>query len=257
MVLAACAGRPKPIDPTRPYTVTEVQVTAENIRDLDFAQRLQQRLEATAGRATSDIGQTSTLRVFVLDYGAETGLINFFDSSIRAASLNLVLVDANTGQVLRTSALRTTSARRNGQRAETVLVSRLVQDIRAMLGLSGTTPHPVTGTKRVVASPMLKPENLTDIEFLSADPLLNGTVTPTTMDFDLDPDAGPTLDISKPLLTAEPAAEEPVPAQTAAPSVSAIGPQMPVTAAESLPAESDGEPCIITLENECSDPDSQ
>ena len=86
VVLAACAVRPKPLDPTRPYTVTEVQVTAENIRDLDFAQRLQLQLEATAGRATSDIGQTSKLQVVVIDYGAETGLINFFDSSIRAVS---------------------------------------------------------------------------------------------------------------------------------------------------------------------------
>jgi len=168
-----------------------------------------------------------------------------------------VLVDANTGHVLRSRAVRTTSALGNGQRAETVLVSRLVDDVRAMLGLTGTTPHPVSGAKRVVARPILKPENLTDIELLSADPLLNGTVTPTTMDLDLERDAGPTLDISKPLLTAETVAEKPVAVPTAAPSASAIGPQMPVTEAESLPAESDGEPCIITLENECSDPDTQ
>lgn len=261
--LSACAGRPKPIDPTRPYNVTEVRVMADSVQHLGFANRLQRRLEASVGRATSDIGQTSALRIVVQDRREELSPVNLFGGISESVGLDLSLIDSGTGQVLRRQALRSTSADFNGSSDETILISRLTDDIRSLLGLSGYTPYPVSGAKRGVVWPSGRPD-VSDEALLSADPLLNGTVTPTTLNFDAEPDAAPAIDISKPLLDATPAVKPSATIEAMAPPELVKVPkslefpaQEPDIAAVSEDAGSLDEPCIITLDNDCSDPDSR
>lgn len=267
-VLAACAGRPKSMEATTPFTVTEVRVTTQSMSDFGFADRLQQRLDATAGRATSDVGLPAILRIVVLDRNAETVAMDFFSASTRSATLDLTVIDAGTGRLLKSSLVHASAPARGGRGAETVLIDRLEDEIRALLGLSGAPPHPVAGAKRTVALPEVKPEPLDDAALIAADPLLNGTVTPTSVNYDATPDA-PALDLSRPLLTPEPAEEgEPRVEDAVAPVDAAAVPDTAVDApvaapavqAETTPtaaAVAADEPCIITLDNDCSDPDSQ
>jgi len=263
--LSACAGRPKPIDLSRPYTVTEVRVIADRVENSFFAQRLQTRLEASVGRATADVGQTSTLRVLVLDRREDRSPVYFFGGVSQSVSLDLTLVDSSTGLVLRSQVLNLNFTDFNGSNAETVLISRLTDDIRSLLGLSGYTPYPVGGAKRDVVWPSSKPADA-DVNYearRSVDPLLNGTVTPTTMVLDVEPETAPVINYTKPLLEVQPAAEPTIPAPTVTPTPSRPERQtitLPVQKTPTAMAD-DGadldEPCVITLENDCSDPDSR
>lgn len=264
-VLSACAGRPKPIDPSRPYTVTEVRVMADRIENSYFAERLQTRLEASVGRATADVGQTSTLRILVLERREDRSPVYFLGGMSQSVSLDLTLVDSTTGQVLRSQILNLNFTDFNGSNAETVLISRLTDDIRSLLGLSGYTPYPVTGAKRDVVWPGSKPDDV-DVNNearRSVDPLLNGTVTPTTMVLDVEPETAPVMDYTKPLLEVQPAAETTIPASIATPTPSKPAQQtmtLPVPKAPTVVTGGDAdldEPCVITLENDCSDPDSR
>ena len=264
--LSACAGRPRPIEPTAPFTVTEVRVMAENVENLGFAGHLQDRLEASVGRATADVGQTSSLRIVVQDRRNEPSPVSLFGGISESVSLDLSLVDSRTGQLLRRQALRTTVSEFNGEYGDTMLVARLTDDIRGLLGLTGYAPYPVGGIKRDVVWPTGNPDRFdADDEALrSADPLLNGTVTPTTVNLVVEPDAGPMIDFSKPLLDAKPVARPSGPAvPPAAPQLVKVrqGPELsaqaPRIVSEAEDASSLDEPCIITLDNDCSDPDSR
>jgi len=266
-LLTACAGRPLPLQATAPFTVTEVRVTTQSMADFGFADRLQQRLDATAGRATSNAGMASILRIVVLDRSAEAGRSWFFTPSSESATLDLVVVDADTGQVLRSSIVHASAPAGTSYRTQGLLVDRLVVDIRALLGLSGTTPHPVSGARRSVALPQVRPDTVdSDLgnAALMADPLLNGTVTPTTPNLDPAPDTGPTLDLSRPLLSPEPAAGEQLRSEDAVAPVESVDLpgtfEVPATGAPTTPvapAAAGDEPCVITLDNDCSDTDSQ
>lgn len=265
--LSACAGRPRQLEPTAPFNVTEVRVMADNVENMGFAGHLQDRLEASVGRATADVGQTSSLRIVVQDRRREPSPVSLFGGRSESVSLDLSLVDSRTGQLLRRQALRTTVSEFNGEYADTMLVARLTDDIRGLLGLSGYTPYPVGGLKRDVVWPAGNPGrfDVDDEALRSADPLLNGTVTPTTVNLVVEPDAGPSIDFSKPLLEAEPVAR-PVPAvdrAVASPAPVKVTFDTRPIAAEGTAQTSTGddgtldEPCIITLENDCSDPDSR
>jgi len=244
--LSACAGRPKPIEPSQPYTVTEVRVMADRIENSSFAERLQTRLEASLGRATADVGQTSSLRIRVLDRREYRSPVYLLGGMSQSASLDLTLVDSSTGQVLLSKVLNLNFTEFNGSNAETVLTSRLTDDIRRLLGLSGYTPYPVSGVKRDVVRPANRPaDDDVSSEARSVDPLLNGTVTPTTLVLDGEPETAPVLDYTKPLLDTRSAAEPAVPASA-------------VTPAAMVADDADlDEPCVITLENDCSDPGSR
>lgn len=264
--LSACAGRPKPMDPSRPYTVTEVRVMADRIENSHFAQRLQSRLEASVGRATADVGQTSTLRILVLDRREDPSPIRLFGGMSQSVILDLSLVDSSSDEVLRSHVLSLNFMDFNGSNAETVLISRLTDDIRGRLGLSGYTPYPVSGAKRDVVRPNLKPDDFdADDEALRAvDPLLNGTVTPTTVVLDVEPEASPAKDYSKPLLEAQPSVEPSPPAAVAEPEAPRALQQMvlrpaqdPGTVAADPDADLVDDACVITLDNDCSDPDSR
>ncbi|MBC7283981.1 hypothetical protein [Hoeflea sp.] len=267
-LLTACAGRPKPLDATTPFTVNEVRITTQSMADFGFADRLQQKLDATAGRATSDAGLASVLRIVVLDRSADVGPTWFFNASSESATLDIMVVDADTGQVLRSSIVQASAPGGKSLGAESVLIDRLVVDIRALLGLSGTAPHPVSGAKRAVARPQLRPD-AGDADAgnaaLMADPLLNGTVTPTTSDLGPAADPEPALDLSRPLLSPEPAeTEEPLaddgvmPVEPVdMPSAFEVPAAAPTIPDDGAPAGTGDEPCIITLDKDCSDPDSQ
>ena len=244
--LSACAGRPKPINPSQPYTVTEVRVIADRIENSYFAERLQTRLEASLGRATADVGQTSSLRIRVLDRREDRSPVYFLGGMSQSVSLDLTLVDSNSGQVLLSKILNLSFMDFNGSNAETVLISRLTDDIRHLLGLSGYTSYPVSGAKRDVVRPASRPaDGDVSSESRSVDPLLNGTVTPTTMVLDAEPQTAPVIDYTKPLLEARSAVKPAVPASA-------------VTPAAMVADDADlDEPCVITLENDCSDPGSQ
>ena len=261
--LSACAGRPKPVEPAAPFTVTEVRVIAESVDNLGFAGHLQDRLEASVGRATADVGQTSSLRIVVQDRRKESSPVGLFGGRSESVSLDLSLLDSRTGQLLRRQALRTTVSDFRGEPADIMLVARLTDDIRGLLGLRGYTPYPVGGLKRDVAWPTGNPGRFdADDEALrSADPLLNGTVTPTTVNLVVEPDTGPVIDFSKPLLDAKPVAAADRPVASPAPvnvmlntrpKVAELTAQTPAGDEDSL-----DEPCIITLDNDCSDPDSR
>ncbi|MEM5473131.1 hypothetical protein WNZ14_15465 [Hoeflea sp. AS60] len=269
--LSACAGRPKPLAPTTPFTVTEVRVMASSVQDLGFAGRLQARLEASVGRTTSDVGQTSALRIVVQGLQEEPSPVNLFGGTAQNVSLDLSLVDSRTGQLLRTQVLRATSSDLNGSGADAMLIAMLTDDIRALLGLSGYTPYPVSGAKRDVVWPRGNPDGFdaNDEAMRSADPLLNGTVTPTTVNLDVETDTGPVIDVSKPLLGENPTAKPTVPA-VSVPAVPMTSPALvkvpnslkipapePRMVTTTEDAGSSDEPCIITLDNDCSDPDSR
>ncbi|OCW56624.1 hypothetical protein [Hoeflea olei] len=292
LLLAACAGRPRPVEPTQPFTVTEVRVATQSMADFGFADHLQERLSATAGRATSDIGLNAILRIVVLDRAAEPAEAGMFAARTRSATLDVVLVDAETGQMLRSRLVHAAIAARGGAAADAELVEALVREIRALLGLSGTQPYPVSGSKRRVALPSTRPAASEDASLsdaaMSADPLLNGTVTPTTVDFDTAPERS-LPDLSRPLLTppsdatpqsdatgadatgaaegqAAEVADAPVPEAKPARPLPETGPQAPQSAQmparpETAPATEGAatgdEPCVITLDNDCADPDAR
>ena len=263
--LSACAGRPKPIDSSVPYSVTEVRVMADRAENAYFAQRLQTRLEASVGRATADVGRTSTLRIRVLERREDRSPVYLFGGMSQSVSLDLTLVDSSTGQVLRTQVLSLNFTDFNGSYAETVLINRLTDDIRRLLGLSGYTPYPVRGAKRDVVRPSNKPDDfdVSDEGLRSVDPLLNGTVTPTTVVLDVEPDTAPAMDYTKPLLEVRPAAEPTVPASTMTPTLSKPAQQTMTLPVQAPPTTITGddpdtdEPCVITLENDCDDPGSR
>ncbi|MDF1606996.1 hypothetical protein PZ897_02275 [Hoeflea sp. YIM 152468] len=294
--LSACAGRPKPLDPARPFNVTEVRVLPKNIEDFGFADRLQNRLSASVGRSTADIGEATVLRIVVLDRRTDFGPVSFFIGQTQSASLDLSLLDSESGHVLRSHVLRVGASGRQG---EAVLISKLTDDIRTLLGLAGYTPFPVRGAKLPVVVPQSKPgtgaaDELTDAALLSADPLLNGTLTPTSLVLDVAPDAAPSIDISRPLLDATPAIAAPAPKDAMAPPALVKLPngleipaqtqtQTQTQEQEQAPAQTQtqaqiqaqtpaqahvtdvgsggsdvlDEPCIITLESDCVDPGSR
>lgn len=265
-VLSACAGKPKPLDPSQPFNVTEVRVITQNMEDFGFADRLQNRLSASVGRSTADIGQAALLRIVVLDRRTEFGPASFFAGLSHSVSIDLTLVDSETGQVLRNRALRAMASDRHASKADAVLISKLTDDIRILLGLAGYTPYPVRGAKRSVGIPLNKPDvgGLTDAALLSADPLLNGTVTPTTLVLDAETDVVPAMDISRPLLDANPAITSPAATEVMAPPALVKVPhslELPAQAPSfDVGSDSDSaveEPCIITLESDCSDPDTR
>lgn len=250
--LAACAGRPKPLDPDRTFNVTSVEVLAESTTDAGFAARLESRLEASVGRATREIGQEAHLTVRVRDRAAGGGF-PFFSTSSSAATLELDVRDAASDRTLEAAVFRATGVRSDGQSADVRLMSRLVRDVRSLLGLTGYASYPVAGIKRTVIRPDDGAEDdgvLSDAELL-ADPLLNGTVTPTTVNLAPEIDPAASIDLSKPLLSGTLDAEEVKPPEV-----------VPATEAVAIPAAAtaaaaDDEPCIITVDNDCSDPDSR
>jgi hypothetical protein len=259
--LAACAGRPKPLEPSYPVSVTSVRVTAEASVDAGFALQLQERLENTLGRATRDIGRAATLRVIVRDRSGADGGIPFFTEARQEAEVELVLNDDASGQDIRSRVIRSSVAGGDAERAEPFLISRLASDIRGVLGLSGYPYYPVAGAKQDVVRPVFRDEETGDGRFsdleLRSDPLLNGSVTPTTADLDPEDRAKPRINISKPLLSSEPAPEPsaetaPAPAR-AETGTSALAVEEAGVSDEFL----DDEPCIITVDNDCSDPDSR
>ncbi|WP_394689708.1 hypothetical protein [Hoeflea sp.] len=271
--LAACAGRPKPLEPQYPIEVTSVRVTAASSADVGFAATLQTRLEETLGRATRDVGRASTLRVIVRDRRDTVGALAVFSGTLRDAEVELVLSDNESGLNVRTRIVRASTASRSDALADSLLIAQLTGDIRNILGLSGYPPHPVSGAKRDLVYPEFRDDLPGDNRFtedeLRSDPLLDGSVTPATVDIEPETEAAPALDISKPLLSTTPVAEDDnieASVPVAPPAVEPVAsPENGVEASaeqeisvSETPVSMEGdEPCVVTVENDCSDPDSR
>lgn len=277
--LAACAGRPKPLDPNQTFNVTSVEVLADSTVDAGFAARLERWLEASVGRASRDIGREASLTVRVRNHRTGGGLTFISPSSV-AATLELNVHDAADESTLETALVRATAAAPDQQSADLRLMSRLDRHIRSLLGLTGYPRHPVAGIKRAVARPARRPVDpvaedgvLTDAELL-LDPLLNGEVTATSVNLAPEADPEASIDFSKPLLSEAPEPEgapQPIPAPSSAtaepaeadvtpapePEVAATLEPEDKPAVAAAPATDDDEPCIITVDNDCSDPDSR
>lgn len=281
--LAACAGRPKPLEPQYPVEVTAVRVTAASSADVGFAATLQERLEETLGRATRDVGRASTLRVIVRDRSDSASMLAVFADTRREAEVELVLNDNESGLDVRTRIVRVSAAGRSDTLAESILIAELASDIRNLLGLSGYPPHPVSGAKRDLVYPEFRDGLSRDFRFtegeLRSDPLLNGSVTPTTIDIEPETEIAPAIDVSRPLLSATPAVEDKdiaAPVLPAPPAIDQV-PQTEVEVEVEVEVETEAEtpselaasvsedkaavdedaPCIITMDNDCSDPDSR
>jgi hypothetical protein len=276
LTLAACAGRPKPLEPQYPIEVTSVRVTAASSADVGFAAALQERLEETLGRATRDVGRASTLRVIVRDHSDTAGALAVLAGMRRDAEVELVLNDNESGLDVRTRIVRASVASRSDALADSILIAQLTGDIRSILGLSGYPPHPVSGAKRDLVYPEFRDDLSDDNRFtedeLRSDPLLDGSVTPTTVDIEPETEAAPAFDISKPLLSATPVAEDDgiaAPFPVAPPAIEPVEPPengvetsleqaTSVSEAPVAPVRvEDDEPCVVTVENDCSDPDSR
>ncbi|EDQ32173.2 hypothetical protein HPDFL43_06822 [Hoeflea phototrophica DFL-43] len=272
LTLAACAGRPKPLEPQYPVDVTSVRVTAISSADVGFAAQLQDRLEQTLGRAARDVGRASTLRVIVSDRSTSADPFLAFVRAGREAEVEVLLNDNESGLDVRTRVLRASASGQNNSLADSILVARLVSDIRNLLGLSGYPPYPVSGAKRDLVRPefrddLLSPDGSFSEDELRSDPLLNGSVTPTSIVLEPEENATPAFDISNPLLSVTPPApgdDAAAPVPVAPPAIEPVGtpeadvevPAEPVASASPAPATINGdEPCIITMDNDCSDPD--
>ncbi|MEQ8481302.1 MAG: hypothetical protein RIC18_11645 [Hoeflea sp.] len=236
-------------------------MTAESSVDAGFALQLQERLENTLGRATRDIGRSASLRVIVRDRSIGAGIIPFFDDTRQQAEVELVLNDDASGEDIRSRIIRSSTASGGGERADLFLIARLASDIRGVLGLSGYPSYPVAGAKQDVVRPAFRDEETGDGRFseqeLRSDPLLNGSVTATTADLDQEEPAKPRINISKPLLSSEPAPDATAgPAR--APARSETATSAPVVLEAGATEEVfDDEPCIITVDNDCSNPDTR
>ncbi|WP_097109121.1 hypothetical protein [Hoeflea halophila] len=236
---------------------------ADGAENTQFAERLQARLEASVGRATADVGQTSELRIQVLERKEDPSPVRLFGGTSQSVTLDMALVDSNTEEVQRSQVLSLNFTDFNRSHAETVLVARLTDDIRTRLGLSGYTPYPVRSAKRDVVRPNPKPDDFdaNDPSLRAVDPLLNGTVTPTTVVLEAEPEASRKFDYTKPLLGGGATAQQAAPAAGASPAAPEVVQQMKLRPAEDpdvadtyAGAETDASDdlCVITLENDCS-----
>ncbi|MBW3098530.1 hypothetical protein [Pseudohoeflea coraliihabitans] len=243
LTLAACAARPKPpaTYPAFPVAVRSVQVTAGDPAREPFARDLAQKARRTLGRTNAETGTDADLHLFIREWMAQAG-----GTAIR---IDLYLIEPGTGRVLHAAPMH------HRQPDEAGLVASLIADLRHRLGLAGTPPVALDAAKRSVARPVKRPVvagsgRTTDAEAVAvfagsaqaADPLLDGTVTPTTTVVPVVTTSqlpARTIDTSKPLLA------PPTPQSTPQPAGATSGSDM--TGGD----DGDIEPCIVTLENDC------
>jgi len=238
-------------------SVTSVTVSASLAKDNNFAYDLDGALEQSVGRASQDIGQYAALRVFVREFRKT---ISGYE-----AVVDIELTSTENGRLLYTG----TSRKYGSTRA--ALIEMVVYDIRRLVGVSGTLPVAVGGIKKPVVRPAAKPlvsALPSDVEaetILVADPLLNGTFTPDSdlRDAEKILSEPPVIDTSKPLL----AEETPTPMNSPAKADAEVEPATvsptakpePKPSGSPAPEEVDisgvDEPCVVTVNNDCKDPD--
>ncbi len=286
-LLSACATRTRPVEPAVAVTVSSVVVAADLSHDDAFGRDLEARLLNTAGRSNADIGRASHLAVFIRSRGHWRGPAFWLPDGSLYTEVAVTLTDAFSGRIIYATTVRSVVDGRNQVVGDEERLARLVADIRQVLGLSGLEIHPVGGLKRPVVRPARKPVLLVEPTVIPgavlSDPLLNGEVTPTTVLTDEDPEPAPVLDTSRPLLAPEPATPEPATPEPAtpepatpepaagpaapsdpqsAPATALPVPAAPVPVAPTAPADlaapgsAEDEPCVVTVDNDCSDPDA-
>lgn len=269
LTLGACASRP-PVKPTvLVVSLTAVEVTALDASDRAFAALLQQRLAATAGRADADVGQSATMAVTLRQRGYAP-LPAFISGRPRDFAWTSVVITGNAdGRVFYTGSVRSVGPVVDADPANTKLVNRVAGDIRVLLGLESQPPYAIDAPESALPRPTYRPVADDPLGVVMApeiaDPLLNGTVTPTTMPVPLGPDDGQILDISRPLLSSSPSpqteinpdAATGVPGRIPLPTVAPLQWRLRAATSSTQPAnaQADGaEPCIVTVETDCQAP---
>ena len=261
LLLAACATPPRQMMRLGPLTVVEVNTSADFPNDAGFAADLGAALRANVGRARAAVGQDVRLWATVRGRNAAvTGGFSF--PGQHYALVDITLTDPATGRMIYSGTSRQTAAPGSG--IDAALVANLVFDIRRLLGLEGMAPHPVGGVKKPAVRPVARPEvvEIAPTEAALSDPLLNGTILPDSppLDPDYDLSEPPAIDVTKPLL-APVQAPAPAPAPAAATEPAKPAPTQPPAVAAPAPkptpaAASSDEPCIVTVDNDCQDPDA-
>lgn len=240
-------------------SITSVSVSSNLAKDNDFAYELDGALERSVGRASQDVGQNAALRVFVREFRKA---ISGYE-----AVVDIELTSTETGRIVYIGTSRKYGSNRSA------LIEMIVYDVRRLVGVSGSLPVPVGGDKKPVVRPAKRPvvadlpSEVGSETILVADPLLNGTFTPDSDARDVEKilSEPPVIDTSKPLLAKEAPTPMAAPAKADAPvkaAKPAIEPSKvkPETKpASSAPVEADtssaDEPCVVTVNNDCTDPD--
>jgi hypothetical protein len=263
LFLAACATPPRPMMRLGPLTVVEVTASADFAKDAAFASDLQAALSAQVGRARAAVGQDVRLSVIVRGRSVASAPGAFTLPGQYFALADITLTDPASGRLIYSGTARQIAA--PGPRIDANLVAGLVFDVRRLLGLEGTAPHPVGGVKKPAVRPVARPETveIAPTDAALSDPLLNGTILPDSppLDPDFDLTEPPAIDVTKPLL-----APAPAPVATPSPSAAPASATEPAKPAQPAPdaapavkpavaADAD-EPCIVTVDNDCQDPDA-
>ncbi|PWW03640.1 hypothetical protein DFR52_101325 [Hoeflea marina] len=254
--LGACASRTPP-RASAVVSLTSVSVTALDPDDRVFADRLDERLRATAGRPSRDVGQAATLAVTVIERGRPAAAVFLPGVGRDFARWSVSVTEDATGRVLYSGVWQSAVSGTDAADSDAGLAARIAGDVRILLGLGATVPSPIEGPKRAVARPSVRPlpsEAALDAAGVeAADPLLNGTVTPTSVPAVAMDEDVPVLDTSRPLLAAESDAQA---ATSVAPIADGVpAGEVPVRAAAPSDASSDpDEPCIVTIETDCQSP---
>jgi len=226
-IVASCATPPRPVMQSVVVSVVSVEVSSDFGVDPAFVASLYEFLEQTMGRSTGDIGRDARLRVYVRSIER-----SFAGLGGTTAVYDAVLVSSENGRILYSTPARRTES------DPLLLIPGMTEDLRRLVGLEGTVPVPVGAVKKPVIHPVRKPAPTIAVNpVVSADPLLNGAVTPTD-DVRDEVAPAPVLDTSKPLLAPAPA---------------------PKSLARDAMAEEDrdgdiisgDEPCVVTVANDC------
>ena len=230
-LLASCASPPKPMTRSVIVTVVSVDVSSDYGVDPSFNVPLYTSLANSVGRGTRDIGQDANLRIFVRSLTR-----GFAGLGGITASYDVVVTSADDGRIIYSGL-----ARQNGPDTAAVIAG-MTADVRRLLGLEGTVPVAVNAPRKPVSRPVTRPVFEVDPTPppLSADPLLNGTVTPS-YDATAEQAEDPVIDTSRPLLTPETA--EPAPKSLARDAMAAEDKDGDIISGD--------EPCVVTVANDC------
>lgn len=229
-VLASCATPPRPMMRSVVVSVVSVDVSSDFGVDPAFVTRLYESLDRSMGRSTGDIGRDAHLRVYVRSIGR-----SFAGIGGTTAVYDAVLVSAENGRMLFSTPARRTES------DPAMLIPGITEDLRRLVGLEGTAPVSVGAPKKPVIHPVRKPAPVSAAKpMVSADPLLNGAVTPT-YDAREDVAPAPVLDTSRPLLGPAPA--DPAPKSLARDAMAEEDRDGDIISGD--------EPCVVTVANDC------
>jgi hypothetical protein len=228
-VLASCATPPRAMTRSVIVSVVSVDVSSDFGVDPTFTSPLYKSLASSVGRATGDIGRDANLRIFVRSL--QRGFAGIGGMTV---AYDVVLTSVEDGRIIYSGL-----GRQNGPDTY-ALIAGITADTRRLLGLEGSVPVAVDAVRKPVIRPVARP--VFDVDPtpppVSADPLLNGTVTPAYEASDADA-ADPVIDTSRPLLTPD------------TPAPKSLARDAMADEAQDGDIITGNEPCVITVANDC------